>query len=146
MHLLKIFINGVAYVLGEIINRGRLTYIIAPVRPGSCWLGWPAATNPRWLDSQPSRRPGFQHKWCPYQHIPMECFRFQQSNIFLWKSLPSEKSLLALGQAASMPGALRNNEVSYWLCHQRKTSSSLALSGNRVPLVIKNQIPGKGWV
>lgn len=40
--------------------------------------------------------------WCPNPHIPMECFRFQQSSVFLGKSLPSKRSLLPLlGQAVS---------------------------------------------
>lgn len=51
------------------------------------------------LAGQPSYWPGFQQKQCSNQHIPVECFTFQQSNIFLWKSLSSEKSL----QSRSFP-------------------------------------------
>lgn len=90
----------VAYILMEISNWGS-SHVTGSVCPGSSWLGWPAATNPCWLASQPFRRPVFQHKWCPNQHIPMEYFKFQQSNIFLWRSLLSERSLLALSQTAS---------------------------------------------
>lgn len=121
------------YVLIEIINYGAHTHYCFCM-PWELLVALARCREPS-LAGQSSYWPGFQQKQYSNQHVPIECFRFQQSNIFLWKSLSSGK--IPAVKKLPMPGAQWHNKVSCWFCLQRKNSLLLALSGNQVPLAIK---------
>lgn len=78
-------------ILIEIINQGAHTHYYFCM-PWELLVGLACCPEPS-LAGQSSYWPGFQQKQYSNQHIPVECFRFQLSNIFLWKSLFLEESL-----------------------------------------------------
>lgn len=96
------------------------------------------------LAGQSSYWPGFQQKQHSNQHIPVDCFRFQQSNIFLWKSLSSEKSL----QSRIFPclGASGTTKFPAGCVFRERAVHRLPWVEikSRLPLKIAGHIPGKG--
>lgn len=82
------FYGNPPYILIEITNLGAHTYYCFCM-PWELWVGLATCHEPL-LAGQSSYWPGFQQKQYSNQHIPIECFRFQQSNIFLWKAFPQK--------------------------------------------------------